>query len=116
MTAESRAWMGLEVVGRKVPERVRGMFGIGVARMLFRRMRLLDENAIMQLLVIGEKRWFFIYVNDCSLSQQYTWNLPSTPWYLLLGGVYMSLQFGQYNFTVSSPGRSERPHGATGHD
>ena len=42
-------------------------------------------------------------------------HVPSTPWNRLLGGTYMSLQFGQYSFTVSSPGMSDRPHGTTLH-
>lgn len=38
---------------------------------------------------------------------------PSTPAKRELGGTYMSTQLGQYSLTVSTPGRSLRPHGTS---
>ena len=36
---------------------------------------------------------------------------PSTALKRELGGVYVSMQLGQKSLTVSTPGRSDRPHG-----
>lgn len=67
-----------------------------------------DAQTLSQKMHLNNTVSKFMEYND---SKRYT---PSTPWNRLLGGTYISLQFGQNSFTVSSPGKSERPHGTTG--